>query len=153
KPYLTCNDSYLSSVNRFQDGNNTGIEVPAGVVEALAAGKRPAVVVDVNGYRYRSTVAPMGGKFLIPFSAERRKESGIGGGDAIDVELTVDTEPRTVVVPDDLRAAIDGSPGAAANWERLSYSRQKAHVTAVEGAKAAETRARRIAKVIAELAV
>ncbi|BBX34255.1 hypothetical protein MMAG44476_13451 [Mycolicibacterium mageritense DSM 44476 = CIP 104973] len=137
----------------FQDGNNTGIEVPAGVVEALAAGKRPAVVVDVNGYRYRSTVAPMGGKFLIPFSAERRKESGIGGGDAIDVELTVDTEPRTVVVPDDLRAAIDGSPGAAANWERLSYSRQKAHVTAVEGAKAAETRARRIAKVIAELAV
>ena len=58
----------------FQDGNNTGIEVPAGVVEALAAGKRPAVVVDVNGYRYRSTVAPMGGKFLIPFSAERRKE-------------------------------------------------------------------------------
>ncbi|MBN3456136.1 DUF1905 domain-containing protein [Mycobacterium sp. DSM 3803] len=137
----------------FQDGNNTGIEVPADVVEALAAGKRPAVVVDVNGYRYRSTVAPMGGKFLIPFSAERRKESGIGGGDAIDVELTVDTEPRTVVVPDDLRAAIDGSPGAAANWERLSYSRQKAHVTAVEGAKAAETRARRIAKVIAELAV
>ncbi|OLP02980.1 hypothetical protein BVU76_07955 [Mycolicibacterium porcinum] len=135
----------------FQDGNNTGIEVPADVVEALAAGKRPAVVVDVNGYRYRSTIAPMGGKFLIPFSAERRSESGIGGGDAIDVELTVDTEPRTVTVPDDLRAAIDRSPGAAAQWERLSYSKQKAHVTSVEGAKAAETRARRIAKVIAEL--
>lgn len=135
----------------FQDGNNTGIEVPAEVVEALAAGKRPAVVVDVNGYRYRSTIAPMGGKFLIPFSAERRRESGIGGGDAIDVELTVDTEPRTVTVPDDLRAALDRSPGAAAHWERLCYSRQKAHVTQVEGAKAAETRARRIAKVIADL--
>lgn len=135
----------------FQDGNNTGIDVPADVVEALAAGKRPAVVVDVNGYRYRSTIAPMGGKFLIPFSAERRSESGIGGGDAIDVELTVDIEPRTVTVPEDLRAAIDRSPGAAARWERLSYSKQKAHVTSVEGAKAAETRARRIAKVIAEL--
>jgi hypothetical protein len=137
----------------FQDGNNTGVEVPADVVEALAAGKRPAVLVDVNGYRYRSTVAPMGGKFLIPFSAERRKESGIGGGDAIDVELTVDTEPRTVAVPDDLRAALDESPAAAASWDRLSYSKQKGHVTAVEGAKAADTRARRIAKVIAELAV
>ncbi|ODR15682.1 YdeI/OmpD-associated family protein [Mycolicibacterium porcinum] len=135
----------------FQDGNNTGIEVPADVVEALAGGKRPAVVVDVNGYRYRSTIAPMGGKFLIPFSAERRRESGIGGGDAIDVELTVDTEPRTVTVPDDLRAALDGAPGAAAHWERLSYSRQKAHVAQVEGAKAAETRARRISKVIADL--
>lgn len=135
----------------FQDGNNTGIEVPAEVVAALGAGKRPAVVIDVNGYRYRSTIAPMGGKFLIPFSAERRRESGIRGGDAIDVELTVDTEPRTVTVPDDLRTAIDGSAGAAAQWERLSYSKQKAHVTSVEGAKAAETRARRIAKVIADL--
>ncbi|WP_166906588.1 YdeI/OmpD-associated family protein [Mycobacterium sp. DL440] len=141
------------STTMFQDGNNTGIEVPAHVVEALQAGKRPAVVVDVNGYRYRSTIAPMGGKFLIPFSAERRNESGIGGGDAIDVDLTVDIEPRTVEVPDDLRAALAGSAGAAAKWERLSYSKQKAHVTAVQGAKAAETRSRRIAKVIAELEV
>lgn len=110
------------------------------------------VVVDVSGYRYRSTIAPMGGKFLIPFSAERRAESGIAGGDAVEVELTVDTEPRTVEVPDDLRAALAGSADASNAWERLSYSRQKAHVASVQGAKAAETRARRIAKVIADLA-
>ncbi|WP_273734402.1 YdeI/OmpD-associated family protein [Mycolicibacterium septicum] len=138
------------STTMFQDGNNTGIEVPAEVVDALGAGKRPAVVVDVNGYRYRSTIAPMGGRFLIPFSAERRDESGIGGG-AIDVDLTVDTEPRTVEAPDDLRAALAESPGAPAKWESLSYSKQKAYVTSVQGAKAADTRARRIAKVIAEL--
>ena len=94
----------------FQMGNNTGIELPADVIAALGAGKRPPVVVNVNGYEYRSTVAPMGGKFLLPFSAERRKESGIGGGDAIDVELTLDTAPRVVEVPDDLRAALDASP-------------------------------------------
>ena len=129
----------------FQMGNNTGIEVPADVVAALGAGKRPPVVVNVNGYEYRSTVAPMGGKFLLPFSAERREESGIGGGDAIDVELTLDTAPRIVEVPDDLRAALDASPTAAAAWEKLSYSNRKAHVTSVLGAKAAETRARRIA--------
>ncbi|MGV0744440.1 YdeI/OmpD-associated family protein [Mycolicibacterium sp. XJ870] len=139
------------STTMFQDGNNTGIEVPAEVVDALGAGKRPAVVVDVNGYRYRSTIAPMGGKYLIPFSAQRRNESGIGGGDAIDVELTLDTAPRVVEVPDDLRAALDASPAAAAGWEKLSYSKQNAHVISVEGAKAADTRARRIAKVIAAL--
>ena len=132
-------------------GNNTGIEVPADVVEALGAGKRPAVVVNVNGYEYRSTVAPMGGKYLLPFSAERRKQSGIGGGDAIDVELTVDTAPRTVDVPDDLQAALDASPTVSAAWEKLSYSNSKAHVTSVLGAKAAETRARRITKVMATL--
>ena len=93
----------------FQNGNNTGIEVPADVVEALGAGKRPPVVVTVNGYQYRSTIAPMGGRFLVPFSAERRNESGIAGGDAINVELVVDTAPRVVEVPADLKAALDGA--------------------------------------------
>jgi hypothetical protein len=135
----------------FQDGNNTGIEVPAEVVEALGAGKRPPVVVRVNGYSYRSTIAPMGGKYLIPFSAERRRESGIAGGDDIDVEVVLDSAPRVVDVPEDLRAALDDSPKAAAAWAELSYSHQKAHVTAVLGAKAAETRARRIAGAVAKL--
>ena len=144
-------DAVKFSTTMFQMGNNTGIEVPADVVAALGAGKRAPVVVNVNGYEYRSTVAPMGGKFLLPFSAQRRKESGIKGGDAIDVEITVDTAPRTVEVPDDLQAALDASPAAAAAWEKLSYSQRKAHVTSVLGAKAAETRARRITKVTATL--
>lgn len=59
------------STTLFQDGNNTGIEVPAELVAALQPGKRPPVVVTVNGYQYRSTIAPMGGRYLIPFSAER----------------------------------------------------------------------------------
>jgi hypothetical protein len=139
------------STTMFQDGNNTGIEVPAEVVEAIGAGKRPPVVVTVNGYSYRSTVAPMGGKYLLPFSAERRNESGIAGGDAIDVKVVLDSAPRVVDVPADLRAALDDAPEAAAAWARLSYSHQKAHVTAVLGAKAAETRARRIAAAVAKL--
>jgi hypothetical protein len=140
------------STTMFQIGNNTGIEVPADVLEALDAGKRPPVVVTVNGYSYRSTVAPMGGKYLLPFSAERRSESGISGGDAIDVELDLDSAPRVVEVPEDLRTALDSSPDAAAAWAKLSYSRQKADVTSVLGAKAADTRARRIAAVVAKLA-
>ena len=140
------------STTMFQDGNNTGIEVPAEVVEALGAGKRPPVAVTVNGYTYRSTVAPMGGKYLLPFSAERRRESGISGGDAIDVEVVLDSAPRVVDVPEDLRAALGDAPEASAAWAKLSYSHQKAHVTAVLGAKAAETRARRVAAVVAKLA-
>ena len=139
------------STTMFQDGNNTGIEVPADVVAALGAGKRPPVVVTVNGYEYRSTIAPMGGRYLVPFSAERRAESGIAGGDAIDVELTVDTAPRVVEMPADLGAALEASPQAHAAWAKLSYSNQKAYVTSVTGAKAAETRARRIAAAVSKL--
>jgi Bacteriocin-protection, YdeI or OmpD-Associated/Domain of unknown function (DUF1905) len=144
-------DGVKFSTTMFQMGNNTGIEVPADVVAALDAGKRPAVVVNVNGYEYRSTVAPMGGKYLLPFSADRRKESGIQGGDAIDVELTLDTAPRTVEVPDDLQSALNASSTAAAAWEKLSYTHKKEHVQSVLDAKKAETRARRIAAVVAKL--
>jgi hypothetical protein len=139
------------STTMFQDGNNTGIEVPAEMVEALGGGKRAAVVVTVNGFEYRSTVASMGGRFLLPFSAARREESGISGGDAIDVELTLDTAPRVVEVPDDLQAALDASPAAAAAWEKLSYSNRKGHVDGVLSARAAETRARRIAAIVTKL--
>jgi hypothetical protein len=139
------------STTMFQVGNNTGIEVPPDVVVALGAGKRPAVVVNVNGYEYRSTVAPMGGKYLLPFSAERREESGIRGGDDIDVELTLDTAPRTVEIPDDLQSALKASPTAASAWDKLSYTDKKEHVRSVLDAKKAETRTRRIAAVVAKL--
>jgi hypothetical protein len=139
------------STTMSQIGNNTGIEVPADVLASLDAGKRPPVVVTVNGYEYRSTIAPMGGKYLLPFSAERRKESGIQGGDAIDVDLTLDTTPRTVEIPDDLQSALDASPTAVAAWDKLSYTAKKEHVRSVVDAKKDETRARRIAAVVDKL--
>ncbi|MEU6626790.1 YdeI/OmpD-associated family protein [Streptomyces parvus] len=139
------------STTMFQTGNNTGIEVPEDVVEALGAGKRPPVNVTVNGYAYRSTIAPMGGQYLIPFSADKRKATGIGGGDAIEVELTLDTAPRTVEPPEDLAVALAAAPGAPEAFAALAPSRRKAHVASVEGAKTDATRERRIAKVVAEL--
>ena len=132
----------------FLSGNNTGIEVPSGLIDDLGAGRKPPVIVTVNGYEYRSTVAVMGGRYLIPFSSDKRAATGIRGGDPIVVDLELDTAPRTVEVPDDLAAALDAAPGAREAWERLSPSHKKAHVTAIDSAKAMETRQRRIAKAI-----
>lgn len=133
-----------------QIGNNTGIEVPAEVVEALGGGRRAAVVVDVNGYVYPSTLAVMGGRQLIPFSADKRAATGLSGGDPIVVELRRDTAPRTVEVPDDLAAALDAA-GARAAFDALAPSARKAHVANVEGAKTADTRARRITSLATKL--
>lgn len=134
----------------FQQGNNTGIEVPAEVVEALGGGRRPAVDVTVDGFAYRSTIASMGGRFLIPFSSDKRAATGIRGGDAITVEVTLDTAPRTVEVPADLAAALAAAAAVDA-FAALAPSAKKAHVTNVETAKAAETRARRIEAIVAKL--
>ncbi len=43
------------------DGNKAGIEVPDEIVDGLGAGKRPPVVVTINGQSYRSSIAVMGG--------------------------------------------------------------------------------------------
>jgi hypothetical protein len=133
-----------------QMGNNTGIEVPAEVLEALDGGKRPAVNVTVNGFAYQSTVGSMGGRSLIPFSSDKRAATGIGGGDAIVVEVTLDTAPRTTPVPDDLAAALAAADLREA-FDALAPSHRKAHVTSVESAKAAETRARRVEAVVTKL--
>ena len=132
-------------------GNNTGIEVPPEVIDALGAGRTPPVTVTVNGYEYRSTVAVMGGRHLIPFSSDKRAATGIQGGDPIVVDLEVDTTPRTVELPDDLAAALDAA-GARPAFDALSPSARKAHVTNVESAKAPETRQRRVETIVAKLA-
>jgi hypothetical protein len=129
----------------------TGIEVPAEVVAGLGQGKRPPVTATVNGYTYRTSVGSMGGRFLMPVSAQVRQEAGLAAGDVVDVELELDEAPRTVTVPDDLAAALALDPAAGAAFARLSYSHQQRHVLAIEKAKAPETRQRRIAATVAEL--
>jgi hypothetical protein len=139
------------STTILQSGNNTGIVVPGEVVEGLGGGKKPAVTVIVGSYSYRSSIAVMGGKFLIPLSAERRAESGIKGGDAVEVELTLDTQPREVVVPEDLSLALAGDAAAKAFFETLSYSNKLRHVLSVTDAKTPETRRKRIDKAMGML--
>ena len=129
----------------------TGIAVPPDVVTALGRGKRPPVVVTINGYTYRSTVAPMGGEYMLPVSAEVRGHAGVAAGDEVRVEVELDTEPREVVVPPDLAEALDAEAEAKRFFEGLSYSNKRRVVGSVEGAKAEETRRRRIAKAVTSL--
>lgn len=129
-------------------GNNTGIEVPEDVIERLGRGKRPPVLVTVNGYDYRSTVAVMGGRYLIGVSAAVRAATGLAGGDAITVTLRVADTPRDVAVPADFAAAMAEHERARQFFDGLSNSLQRYHVDNIIAAKAPETRQRRIDKAV-----
>lgn len=126
----------------------TGIQVPEEIVEALGAGKKPPVKVTIGAYTYRSTVASMGGKFMLPVSAENRAGAGIQAGDEIEVEIELDTAPRELSVPDDFAEALDRHAEARQFFDSLSYSNKRRFVLNIEGAKSAETRQRRIEKSI-----
>ncbi|MET0275485.1 MAG: YdeI/OmpD-associated family protein [Acidimicrobiia bacterium] len=129
-------------------GNNTGIVVPPEVVEELGGGKRAAVVVNVNGYEYRNTMATMNDKQMISVSAAIRKETGLAGGDQIRVTLALADSPRPVDIPKDLAAAFKKNPKAKAFFDGLSNSVQRYHVDNINGAKTDETRQRRVDKAI-----
>jgi hypothetical protein len=133
------------------DKTATGIQIPDDVIEALGAGRKPPVKMTVNGYVYRSTVATVDGNFMVGFNADHRAASGLKGGDEVDVEVEVDTQPRVVDVPDDLRAALDAEPDARATFDRLSNSLKGYHVSQVTGAKTDETRQRRIERSVSVL--
>lgn len=130
----------------------TGFRVPPEVVAALGKGKRPPVVVTLNGtYTYRNTVAVYGDEYLLGVSAEHRAASGVAAGDTITVDLELDTAPREIVEPPDLAAALDADVAARARFDALSPSNRGAVVALVTGAKTDETRQRRIEKAVASL--
>ena len=136
----------------LQSGKSaTGIQVPDEIVQALGNGKRPPVSVTINGFTYRTTVASMGGRFMIPVSAERRAAAGVAGGDEVGVDIELDTKPREVTVPVDFAAALDENAGARRTFEALAFSHKQRWVVSIEDAKTPETRERRIAKAVGAL--
>jgi len=129
----------------------TGIEIPEEIVTALGAGRRPAITVTINGFTYRSTIAVMGGAYMVGVNAENREGARVKGGDEVDVDIELDSAPREVAVPAELAAALDAEPDARRTFDGLSNSNKSWHTYQVENAKTDETRQRRIAKSIEAL--
>jgi hypothetical protein len=138
--------TFTTTLSAF--GNNTGIEVPAELIERLAAGKRPPVLAVVNGHQFRTTVGVMSGKYLVGVNAALRQETGLRAGDAITVTLSVATEPRSVDVPADFAVAMTAAAGTRAFFDALSNSLQRYHIDNINAAKTEETRQRRVDKAV-----
>jgi hypothetical protein len=128
-----------------------GLEVPPELVEALGGGKRPAVTITINGHSWRSRVAIMRGRHLLGLSNANRKAAGVVTGDEVEVEVELDAESRAVIEPADFARALDADPVARAAYDRLSYSRKREHVLAIDKAKMTQTRTRLIEKTLARL--
>lgn len=130
------------------DKTATGIEVPPAVVEQLGAGKRPPVRVTINGFTYRSTIAVMGGAFMVGVSAENRAGAGVKGGDEVDVTVEIDEAPRVLELPEEFAVALRDA-GVLEKFQALSYSKQNSFVAPWSAAKSDATRDKNLAKAIA----
>lgn len=140
--------SFKTTIQSF--GNNTGIVVPPENLDELKSGKNPPVEVHVNEYIYQSTIASMGGKYLIPFAKEHRERSGYKGGDSVSVTLVLMSKNRDLLLPDELSKAIESNQ-LVESFDAQSYSVRKEFIRRVVDAKKAETKDMRIQQIIDEL--
>jgi uncharacterized protein YdeI (YjbR/CyaY-like superfamily) len=125
--------------------------IPDEVVEELGGGRKPKVVVTVGEHTWRSSVVNMGGEFMLGMSLANREAAGVAAGQVLDLDVVLDTAPRTVDVPDDLAAALDREPSAREAWAGWSFTQQKEAARLLTEAKKPETRERRLEKVLSEL--
>lgn len=138
---------FKTKLRRAGERDVMGIDVPEKIVAELGPGKRHKVVVTLKGYSYRSTIAVMGGRYMLPLAKEHRAAGGIIDEETLEVTLTLDDKPREVAVPADLAKALRAEKLTAA-FEKLAYTHRKEHVRAIEDAKKPETRAARIVKAV-----
>jgi len=133
--------TYKTTIVR--DGSMCFIPVPFDPKPIFGKIRAP-VKVTLNGYTYRSTIAAMGGPLCVPLRRSNREAAGLEGGETLAVKLELDTDKREVEPPADLVKALKAAPPAWDQWRELSFSHQREHVEAIEGAKRPETRARRV---------
>jgi hypothetical protein len=141
----------FSAILDTDDGSSAYVKVPFDV-KAVFGAARPPVRATLNGYEFQSTLTPYGDVHYLGVNQKVRAGAGVKIGDRVEVIIAADEAPRTVKPPVDLARALKANPAAKAGWESLSYTHRREYVAAIEEARRPETRARRIAKTIEQLA-
>lgn len=133
-------------------GGGTLVPVPARVAAELGLKGMPKVKAMIAGIPYRGSLMPMGdGTYCLGVLKSIQAQARVGQGDSIAVELELDSEQRTVTVPQDLQKALARDRKAAAAWDALSYTNRKEIARSLEEARKPETRERRLAAALDRL--
>lgn len=129
------------------------VAIPRSVSRAFPARERVPVAGTINGYAFRTSVMPRAdGSYYMMVNKAMRAGAGAGPGDTVVVELDRDAHAAEVVVPGELRQALDADEDGRVRFDALPESRRKEYAEWVAAAKQPATRARRAAKVLSLLA-
>lgn len=138
-------------VSRGPGGAWTFLEVPFSVPELFGHKGQLPVRATINGFTFRSTLMPRAGVHILGIGKDILARANVAPGETVQVELALDSAPRTVEVPADFEAALREAPGEQKTFAALSFSRKKEYVDWITSAKKIETRQSRIEKAIAML--
>lgn len=125
------------------------VVVPAKIAEQAGLAHGARVRGTVRGVPYRSSLMKYSGIFHLGVHKAVLAEAGAEFGQRIELTLERDDQPLpSDVVPDDLARMLARNPKARAAFAALRSSLRREYVQSIVSAKKAETRARRLQKVI-----
>jgi Flp pilus assembly protein CpaB len=139
---------FTAKIEGKEAGVVAAIAPPVDVPELFGTRARVPIRGTINGYPFRSSLMPCGGRRMMPVNKELCEGAGVRPGDMVDVVMERDEEERTVDAPAVLKKELARNKGAQSNWEKLSFTHKKEMALAITGAKQEETRARRLAKIM-----
>ena len=128
------------------------ITVPFDPDEAWGAKAQHHVNGTVNGCRVRVTIAPGDSGWAFTLNPARMRDTGIAAGSDVIVELAPEG-PQRGDLADDISAALEATPAAAAFFDTLAQFYRKAYLRYIDATtRRPDLRAVRIAEVVDLLA-
>lgn len=124
------------------------LSAPFDVQEVFGTKGRVPVHGTINGFKFRSSLMPMGGCHRMVVNKSMRDGAGVKAGDTVRVVLERDEAARVIQVPPALKKELVKNRAAAEAWGKLSYTFQKEMVRSFTEPKQEETRQRKLARVV-----
>lgn len=119
------------------------------IIRGVPGKARVMLAIAYEGVSYRTSISIYRGQWMMVVN-EAMRDGGLKPGAIYDVDISVDTAERTVVVPADLQTALLAA-GVVDAFGRLSFTNRKEFVRGITEAKRSETREARISKCISSL--
>jgi uncharacterized protein YdeI (YjbR/CyaY-like superfamily) len=163
RAWLQKNHASSSGIWLIYAKKHTGIPsltYAEAVEEALCFGWIDSLVHPIDESLYKQVFTPRKETSLWSPLNRTRVEALIANGLMTPAGMTlIDLAKKTgrwdawthieaLIMPPELTKALDANPAAKKNWPTYTASQQKAFLRMVDGAKTAETRAKRVARVI-----
>jgi Bacteriocin-protection, YdeI or OmpD-Associated/Domain of unknown function (DUF1905) len=133
-------------------GGRAVIAVPFDPDQAWGAKAEHRVAGTINGRRVRGTIAPDGRGWALTVTPMWMRDAGVAPGDDVIVELAPEG-PQRGDLADDVSAALEANPAAAAFFDTLAQFYRKAYLRWIDATtRRPELRAARIEEVVELLA-
>src|SRR5262245_58870354 len=133
-----------------KSGSRIYIAIPFDPNAVWGVKQRHHIRGTVNGCMVRGSLGSDGTQYFLPLGAAWRRDNGLEAGAKVTVELAPEGPQQANLAPD-VAAALDAAPKEKAFFESLATFYRNTYIKWIESAKRPETRAARIAEMMALL--